>query len=104
MGELHVAVLAGDVGARDALERRHRTFDLARQPDALDRFALAREQPRVFEDFRLAQDNRLQASRSIVFTVMRDALLRGVCFYIRPEMGGAHVIDTWRPHTSQATP
>ena len=60
--------------------------------------------PQVFEDFILGRSSELQTTKQLTFEVRRDGNLRGVCFYIRLQLGEAEVIDTWESQTSWSTP
>ena len=64
----------------------------------------ALSEPQIFEDFVLAEEVPLRTSKTIVFEIARDGILRGVFLYIRLDMAGAQVIDTWNSHTSWSTP
>lgn len=61
-------------------------------------------EPLVFEDFSLDQALPLDSNMQLVFKILRDGELRGVCFFIRLYLSKTHIVDTWKSQTSWSTP
>jgi protein arginine N-methyltransferase 1 len=60
--------------------------------------------PHVFEDVMFCQDAKLHTEKRFVVRVVRDGLLRGVCFCMRLHVSETRVVDTWNSKTSWSNP
>jgi hypothetical protein len=64
----------------------------------------ALSEPQVFEDVVFRQPPQLRTNHRHVMEIKRDGELRGVCFFLRLQVGNTRVVDTWSSQTAWSTP
>jgi hypothetical protein len=66
--------------------------------------AAALSEPHVFEDIVSRQAIPLRTHTQLAMEIKRDGELRGVCFFIRVQVGETRVVDSWASQTAWSTP
>jgi hypothetical protein len=61
-------------------------------------------EPHVFEHIVFRQPPPLRTHQRLVMEIQRDGELRGVCFFLRLQVGETQVVDTWSSQTAWSTP